>query len=193
MRFIIGVAVLMALTVFSGARATEFELPPVKYPDVSPSGQNADAFVPTGWALEASAKGDLNGDGADDLVMVFQQQDPKNIIENNNGLGVRSLNSNPRILSVALFDRTKNAFQLVLANHTLIPPYESPTLDDAFDKSDGITVRKGAFTVTLGLFASAGGWDMGRMTFTFRVGRNTATLIGYDRNMATGYRQKPNS
>ncbi len=90
-----------------------------------------------------------------------------------------------RILAVALFDRTKNAFQLALSNHTLIPRYESPTLDDAFDKSDGITVRKGAFTVTLGLFASAGGWDMGRMTFTFRVARNTATLIGYDRNMVT--------
>jgi hypothetical protein len=185
MRFITGVAVLMALTASSGARATEFELPPVTYPEVSRSGESVDAFVPAGWALETSAKGDLNGDGADDLVMVFQQQDPKNVIDNKSGLGVQSLNSNPRILVVALFDRTKNAFQLVLANHTLIPRYESPTLDDAFDKADGITVRKGAFTVTLGLFASAGGWDMGRMTFTFRVGRSNATLIGYDRNMVT--------
>jgi hypothetical protein len=183
-RFILAAATLMALAASSSSQASELELPPVKYPEVSRSGQHADAFVPSGWALEASAKGDLNNDGADDLVMVLQEQDPKKILEND-GLGVRSLNSNPRMLAVALFDRASNSFQLALVNHTLIPRYESPTFDDAFDKSDGIEVRRGAFTVTLGLFANAGGWDMGRMTYTFRYRRETATLIGYDRNMVT--------
>lgn len=183
-RVVMVAVALMTVPAATSGLASELELPPASFPELARSGENPGAFVPSGWALETSATGDLNGDGLDDLVMVFQDQDPKKVVANE-GLGVKSLNSNPRILAVALFDPARSAFQLVLENHALIPRYESPTLDDAFDKTDGISVRRGAFTVTLGLFASAGGWDMGRTTFTFRYERGAFRLIGFDRNIVT--------
>lgn len=177
-------AALLLIAASDRTFAQELDLPPAKYPELLRTAPQAGAFVPPGWALETSATGDLNSDGLDDVVMVLQEQSPQNIVENS-GLGVRRLNSNPRILAVALFDRTSSSFHLAFQNHTLIPRHESPTMDDAFDKADGISVRRGGFTVTLGLFANAGGWDMGRMTFTFRMEKGSASLIGYDRAMVT--------
>jgi hypothetical protein len=72
----------------------------------------------------------------------------------------------------------------VVENHDLIPRPEFPTMDDPLDpkgvQPGGIEVRNGSLRVTLGRFMSAGGWGMGRSTFTFRWQKGRFELIGFD-------------
>ncbi|HSI41908.1 MAG TPA: hypothetical protein VLA00_15300 [Xanthobacteraceae bacterium] len=166
------------------ASAQEVSVPAAVYPALPRTAPDAAGFAPPGWALEAQASGDLNRDGSDDLVMVFRERNPRNILDNQ-GFGPSPFDTNPRILAVAFAGGAGQPFRLALENHTLITRHETPTLDDAFDKDDGPTVRRGAFTVTLGLFANAGGWDMARITFTFRYRDARFELIGYDRSTVT--------
>jgi hypothetical protein len=176
MRYILALGVASVL--FSSAAAQELSIPSAHYPEIPSSGAQAGAFVPIGWAIEKQVKGDISGDGRDDLVLVIKEQDPAKRLRNT-GLGNDLVDTNPRMLLIAL--GSDNGFRLAKKNHSLIPRYEEPTFSDPFGEEGAIEYRHGAVTVTLGLFANAGGSDAGPSRFAMRWQGDDLRLIGFDR------------
>lgn len=173
---------LIALTCISGTAAAldELIIPPASYPDIAKRGASATDFVPPGWAIERQASGDISGDGLADLALVVKQANPAFVLENNS-FGAPTLDTNPRILVVAL--ATRDGYQQVVANHRLIPRHEIPTLSDAFGDEDALDIKRGSLKISFYHFANMGGWDMGPTSFTFRWHEDALRLIGYDRTV----------
>ena len=167
----------------SVTQSRDGEPPPVTYPVIAASGVDAKAFVPAGWTLEQQQAGDLNGDGLSDLALAFHQQGPRNIIPNPSGFCGETLDTNPRILAVALA-QPGGGYRLAMQNHSLVPRRDNPCADDWFSADGviggGIAIKHGALQVALSLFMSAGGWDMGSSAFTFRWQQGALRLIGFD-------------
>jgi hypothetical protein len=164
---------------WSGAAMAQDEspYPEVVYPRLPIQGATAADFVPKGWRVEHQPKGDLNKDGRDDVVLVLRMDDPANIVENE-GLGASEFDTNPRLLAVLFAEGT--GYRLAVQDHALIPRPDSPVMDDYLDGDDAVTVRRGAFTVRLHSWASAGSWYTGNTTFTFRHQDGCFRLIGHD-------------
>jgi hypothetical protein len=164
------------------SQAQNFDMPEVIYPEVERQGATIDSFVPKGWRLEMSRKGDLNKDGMPDHVLVLRCNDPENIV-NNDGFGPNDFDTNPRILAV-VFARKEGGYNRVLANQTLIPRNDNPSMEDPLDSiaASGIEIKNGALHVQLGIFYSAGSWTMGSKDFTFRWQDGDFRLIGFDEN-----------
>jgi hypothetical protein len=171
-----------ALALAGGAEAQDLRIPAAVPPKLPAQAADADGFVPQGWALERKASGDLNGDGLPDLVLVLHQRDPKNIVPVVGGLGENPLDTNPRILSVAVNNGTGGAYSLVLTNMTLIPRRDDPVLADPLPETAEIAIRRRALRISLQSFASAGGWDMSTVAYSFRFQSGRLELIGYDRD-----------
>jgi hypothetical protein len=169
-------------SVLSGAAfAQELTIPEVAYPPIAAVSATPEGFAPKDWPIEFKSTGDLNGDGADDLVLVLRDTDPHNILDNA-GFGPDRFNTNPRLLVVAL-RRPQGGYERVLADHTLITRATEPNLDDVLEDKSSVESHRGALRVTLHLFASAGGWTMGSMTYSFRLQQGSFVLIGYDSSM----------
>jgi hypothetical protein len=175
--------VFSVLVAFVPPAQADLQIPPASYPKLAAQAPAAEGFVPPGWRLDRKLTGDLDRDGSPDLVLVLKQNDPKNVIRHD-AMGRNPFDTNPRILAIA-FSRAEGGYALALQNHTLIPRPEYPTMDDPLDPSGvqpgGIQIRNGTLRVTLGRFMSAGGWGMGRSTFTFRFQNGKFELIGFDR------------
>jgi hypothetical protein len=153
--------------------------PEPRYPKLASSATSAEGFAPSGWTLEAHAEGDLDGDGAADLAVVLRGTDPA-LVMKNDGLGEAELDTNPRILAVAL--RRNDRFELVAQNHTLIPRRDDPVVEDPFERS-GVEIQRRTLRVSLSFFMSAGGWEMFTSTFTFKLDEERQMrLIGFDRH-----------
>ena len=176
------IAILFSAALVSSVSAQDTELPPVSYPTLVATATDAKGFVPHGWKLEAQDSGDLDRDGLPDLALALQQQDPRNIIPNGPLCG-DTLDTNPRVLAVALAQRG-GGYRLVMQNHSLVPRRDNACAED-WVASDGVTgggldVTRGTVRVRLGRFMSAGGWSMGSSTFTFRWQQGALRLIGFD-------------
>lgn len=171
--------VLLLVSTPAMAQIDGLEIPEARYPRLVRQAASAAGFVPAGWVLEKQASGDLNGDGAADLAILLRQNDARNVVSNAEGLGVESLNTNPRILAVAFARRSPAGYSLVMENHALIPRHDSPTLDDPFHD---LEIVKGTLRLSLLQFASAGSWGTSITKFNFRYQKNCFQLIGYDRN-----------
>lgn len=164
----------------SEARADAAGLPPFRQTNdpgfalLPGRGSDAAAFVPTGWRLIKTVRGDLDGDGQADLAMVMQAQDPANI----KPLGKSgTYDANPLRIAAALFDPAAKAYVLAAEDHTVIPPRLEPEFLDAFDE---IAIVDGKLTLRLTRFATLGGWGAGNRTLTFRYQNGAFYLIGLD-------------
>ena len=154
------------------------ELPPVPIPSLPSRAPDAAGFVPPGWGLEATAKGDLNGDGAPDLALVLKAKDPSAVIPNESGLCGEELDTNPRILAAALAEG--GAYRLAAYDSEIISRRDNPCAVDHFSAEESLEVSRGVLTLSLERFMSAGGWSMSRTGFTFRWQQDALRLIGYD-------------
>lgn len=165
--------------------AQDLAIPPVTFPTLPRQAASAQGFVPAGWSLEAQAAGDLDRDGIPDLALVLRQTEPKNVVANENGLGENPLDTNPRILAVALRSGPSGDYVLRLENHMLIPRRDDPVFADPLSESGGISIKRGALRVSLYQFASAGGWGMSTTTYSFQLRGGRFVLIGFDRDSVT--------
>lgn len=162
--------------------AAQEALPEVGYPTLTPTASDAQGFVPDGWSLQAQQTGDLNGDGLPDLALALQQQDLRNIVSEGVICG-ETVDTNPRIFAVAMA-QPRGGYRLMVQNHTLIPRYDNACAEDWFSgdgvAESGLEVARGAVRVRLGRFMTAGGWEMGSTTYTFRWQDEVLRLIGFD-------------
>lgn len=141
--------------------------------------KNLTSFVPENWKAIKMVHGDLNNDQKDDLVLIIEEDNPKNIIEND-GMGSKFLNLNSRYLLIIF--QTPNGFELKELNKTFIPKEnneESPCLMDPLVEGD-IQINKGVLLLSLNYWLSCGSWSTGTDTYTFRFQKNEFELIGFD-------------
>ncbi|HKV12347.1 MAG TPA: hypothetical protein VJ725_29650 [Thermoanaerobaculia bacterium] len=156
--------------------SSEDSVPPVAFPTIPAQAPAKAGFVPKRWVVEKEGRGDLNGDGVPDLMLLLHMTDPKNVMEND-GLGPDQLDTNPRMLVVAFADKAASKYSLALSNHTLIPRHTIPVMDDPLE---GVAIVKGTLQVSLTSFMSAGSWYTSQTKFTFRYQDGCFKLIGYD-------------
>src|SRR5215217_4818232 len=175
-------AAFAALLLGSGTPATAQEeedaLPPVTFPLLADHASSAAGFVPAGWLLEATASGDIDRDGRSDLAFVVRMSDPANIVPNDALCG-DSFDTNPRIFAVALAE-PGGGYRLGTSDNELIPRHDNPCASDPFGAPEQLSIARGAVRIDLERFMSAGGWDMGTTSFTFRWEGDGLRLIGYD-------------
>lgn len=155
-----------------------FPIPAARYPALVATAADADGFAPGGWAVEHRVSGDLDGDLRPDLVVVLRQRDPTNVIRHD-GLGESPLDTNPRILAIALAT-PGGQFRLVEQDHLFIPRTTNPVFQDPLEEPPAI--RNGVVSIRLAFFASAGSWTMSNATAKFRLRQGRLELIGHDYN-----------
>lgn len=140
-----------------------------------------ESYVPAGWKLLAKAMGDLNKDGLEDAAIVIENTDPANSIKNEEGLGAKELNTNPRHLLI-LFQE-KGGYVLKLTNKKFIPTEhdaEAPCLSDPFSAGEDFVIKKQVLHIKFGNWSSCGSWSAGSFTYKFRFQESNFILIGYD-------------
>ena len=135
-------------------------------------------LVPGGWAIEALATGDISRDGLADLVMILRQQDAQNVIANPESCASGPLDSNPRLLLVALGRPKHQGYRLVAEDRALIPIHDDACMEDPLGGPPEI--RNGSFKLSTRIFMNAGGWDVSDQTFAFRFQDDCVRLIGYE-------------
>lgn len=136
--------------------------------------------IPAGWKVEASATGDLTGDGVGDTAVVIRQTNPRRVVRNE-GLGTPELDTNPRQLLI--FEKTASGFRQVAAATNLIPPagtQDSPCLEDPL-ADGGISIARQTLSVRFNYWLSCGSWGTAINTYKFRRLSGRFRLIGFDR------------
>lgn len=169
---------LVATTLPTLAQAKD--VPEALRPVLPQNARNVSGFVPKGWTLEKLVRGDLNGDKRPDVALVIRSTDPRLILQNPDGVGSGTLDSNPRSLIVALAQRD-GGFNRVGVSHDIIPRMDDPVLDDPFE-SQSLEIRGGVLLLSIRFWASAGSWSMSTTSFTFRYRNRGVSLIGYDKD-----------
>lgn len=179
MRLSSALAAILFLTATASSFAQVFDVPEVSYPELAGQAAAPEGFVPQGWMLERLIVGDLNKDAMDDAVLVLRLADPSNILKTD-WAPDQPVDTNPRILAVALADE-QSGYNLAVQNHELIWRLTSPTESDPLSEAGGVSIDRGSLKVDLYYFSSAGGSDMGVISYRFRHENGDFRLIGYDR------------
>lgn len=167
--------VLLALAMMAQDPGDQ-EIPPVDYPAIVKTAATPAGFIPKGWKQVQLAQGDLNRDGKPDFAMVMRMNSAKNRIAPSWNPETR-YDTNPWMLIAAFGDGA--GYKLAVSDHQLIPRHENPNADDEFDE---IKIANGNLKVLMHVFLSAGGWQMGGTTYTFRWQDGGFKMIGFDRD-----------
>jgi hypothetical protein len=137
-------------------------------------GHTFEDFVPENWKIIRTTTGDLNKDGIEDAALVIQEMDPRKI-QISNGLGIDTLDTNPRIMMILFKDPKSNKFRLKETSKTFILNHYSPAMDDPFD---GIIISKGILEIGFHFWYSTGSWYQTILEYKFRFQKNDFFLIG---------------
>ena len=144
-------------------------------------GKTVNDFIPKGWKILRTVKGDLNNDKLEDTAVVIEKDDKKNI-KKNDSLGPEYLNLNPRALLV-VFKQKDGTYVLTGKNDKGFIQSEgdekNPTLMDTLDE---ISIKNNILKINFNYVLSAGSWAASRTVYTFRFQNNRFELIGFDNN-----------
>ena len=136
--------------------------------------ETIEEFVPKTWKIIRTANGDLNNDKVDDVALVIQEMDSKNL-DIKSGYGIDTLDSNPRILIVLLKNASTGKFKLKGISKTFILSHLSRTMEDPFS---GIQISKGILGIEFHFWYSAGSWFVTTVEYKFKFQKNDFVLIG---------------
>ncbi|WP_315323250.1 hypothetical protein [Fusobacterium pseudoperiodonticum] len=145
-------------------------------------------FVPKGWKILKDengsnfiAKGDLNKDNLEDVAIIIEKNDKKNI-KKNDGFGPEELNLNPRILLV-LFKEKDGTYTLAAKNDKgFIKSAGDEETTALLDTLSNISIKNNVLKITFNYFMSAGSWSTSTEVYIFRFQNNVFELIGYESN-----------
>lgn len=143
------------------------------YPSIIPSGQKLSAFVPVGWKILDSAKGDLNKDGIKDAVIILQYRDSVTLVKSEED----TVLTQPRILLILFKNYSDNNFHVTEQTNTFILSHNNATMDDPYQ---GLTIDKGILKFDFHLFYNMGSWYTTSATYKFRYDGKEFLLIGAD-------------
>lgn len=136
-------------------------------------------YVPKNWKIVSTAKGDLNKDGIEDLVLIIKKTDISNIIKNES-LGPKVLDTNPREVLIFFKDKSHN-YKLVERNSKGFVPsensVENPCLSDPFDE---VSIVNNILIWKFNYWSSCGTYFSSNMTYKFRYQNSNFELIGAD-------------
>lgn len=153
---------------------SDIEAPASKIPLISAEGLTAKDFVPEGWKKVDTVTSDFDGDGMNDLALTIVENNPKNIIRNDCGLGANEFDSNPYAVIVTLKQKS-GKYKLVATDFSLIPRRLDAVLDQPYS---GIKAVKNALHVSYNYWQSAGSWTTSHYTYLFRYQQGCMRLIG---------------
>ena len=145
-------------------------------------------FVPKGWKILKDengsnfiTKGDLNKDNLEDVAIIIEKNDKKNI-KKNDSFGPEELNLNPRILLV-LFKEKDDSYSLVAKNDKGFIKSEGDEEATALaDTLSDISIKNNVLKITFNYFMSAGSWATSTEVYIFRFQNKRFELIGYESN-----------
>jgi len=157
--------------------AQDLAIPEVAMPSLPVRAASVDAFVPPGWTVEARLDGAVDTDARPDVVLLLRDGDPANVVHND-GLGVDTLDTNPRLL-VVLAAEADGGYRRLAQSDQAIRRNTRPEISDPLEEG-GLSLERRVLSITTGFFSSAGSWSMGHTTHKFRWQDGCMRLIGYD-------------
>lgn len=144
-----------------------------------------DPWTPRGSKLISVTNGDLNRDGMNDAMLVFEETNPAHLKPNEALLGPDVLNLNPRRLVILL--KTRSGYQKVLGRDGLLPAQnveDMPCREDPL-ADGGISVSRGKLVIELNTWLSCGSYGTSSRKFAFRLEKARFRLIGYDHSTSS--------
>ncbi len=148
------------------------------YLSINNQGKDINSFIPNGWTLLDSTKGDLNKDNHNDLVLIIQHKNSVTIIKNDSDYSDTVL-TQPRILIILFHNQTANQYQLVEQSNSFILNHDDPNMEEPYQD---ISVSNGVLKIDFQIFMNMGGWGMSNNSYKFRYQANQFVLIGADYN-----------
>ena len=136
------------------------------------SGKTAESLVPQGWELH-TATGDINKDGLPDLLVEATPNDSTRMEVRDDGY---VYNYNQPILAI-YWGQSDGTYQLWKQYPALLPHREDEFT--SYERSYTIT-DKGILRIHIDPFSSAGSWEDGNTTYTYRYQNGDLYLIGED-------------
>ena len=144
------------------------------YPFITATGKRLSDFVPAGWSIRDSAKGDLNRDITDDVAMVLEYKDSVSIEKQQDGI-IDSVKTIPRILVILFYSRDNKNYYLREQSNTFILNHDDPMMDDPYVS---IKIEHELLIVDFQLFYAMGSWEVNNATYKFKYQDKNFVLIG---------------
>lgn len=135
------------------------------------------SFVPPGFKLVKSARGDLNGDGHKDLALHIIGTSAKFYYTSKDGW-VNDFDTNPNILLILFKEPKYGRYRLIAQNNKFIPFREYPAQSEPLE---GMSIERGILRIEMGIWYSMGSWGAANLNYKFRYQNREFYLIGADR------------
>ena len=148
------------------------------YPSNKPKGNSIHDFVPKGWTILKSTKGDLNSDKYNDIALVLQHRDSVSLIKDEDDFSDTVI-TQPRILVIAFFNNATKQYDLIEQSNSFILSYDNPPMDDPFQN---ISIINQILQIDFSIFYKMGSWETSTNSYKFRFQDNKFKLIGADYN-----------
>lgn len=142
--------------------------PFTSYPKFSNTPKTLKNFIPAGWSVLDSVRGNLDGDRVPDLCIVLQYRDTVTELMP----GGWEWENRPRILLLLFQDKTKGLYRLALQNNHIIPragegkqggdPFDGLKLKNSLLTLEGIMGGGYDFRFQNGEFYLVSAWTNGR-------------------------------
>ncbi len=141
------------------------------YPVLKRTAPYPDELTPKGWTVLASAKGDLNADRTQDLVLVLQHSDSILSVDDNGDSTIYQ----PRMLAIYFYDKKRNQYSFVQQSVSFILVHDDPYMDEPFQ---GISIDNQVLQMDFYSWYSMGSWEMSTTSYKFRYQGGGFQLIG---------------